>query len=351
MSTKYKNILIGASLVPNSSDLNSIAGDLNFSTSTNNLYLHNGTTSAIVATSSNTLTFTNKTLTSPVINTATADTITGISGGDITIAAAASHNIILNAATGQTILNKVNGTTVSTTSSTGITLASAATITLTNNSQTVSLSASSTASASYVVTFPDAAPTSNTALAYNGTNYAWSSLLSNPMTTGGDIIYGGSGGTPTRLPNGTAGQLLSSNGGTSAPSWFGSVWSIGQQYTPTITSTQAGWTTTRSVAVVYQTVDGAWRMTFNIVGSVTSYTSSGPISITFQSTTVFKNVTSFFQTITNMPGGAGGVFSAGGYVNPNTGDVTLYPPSVPSNITGYYVSGDVELDSQPSWAT
>lgn len=40
-----------------------------------------------------------------------------------------------------------------------------------------------------------------------------------PMTTGGDIIYGGASGTGTRLPNGSAGQVLTSAGGTSAPSW------------------------------------------------------------------------------------------------------------------------------------
>jgi hypothetical protein len=43
--------------------------------------------------------------------------------------------------------------------------------------------------------------------------------ITNPMTTGGDIIYGGSSGAPTRLANGTAGQILQSNGTTLAPSW------------------------------------------------------------------------------------------------------------------------------------
>jgi hypothetical protein len=43
--------------------------------------------------------------------------------------------------------------------------------------------------------------------------------MTNPMTTGGDIIYGGTSGVPTRLPNGTAGQVLQSNGTTLAPSW------------------------------------------------------------------------------------------------------------------------------------
>jgi hypothetical protein len=40
-----------------------------------------------------------------------------------------------------------------------------------------------------------------------------------PMTTGGDIIYGGASGTGTRLANGSAGQVLTSGGTTVAPSW------------------------------------------------------------------------------------------------------------------------------------
>jgi hypothetical protein len=43
--------------------------------------------------------------------------------------------------------------------------------------------------------------------------------MSNPMTTGGDIIYGGASGVATRLANGSAGQVLQSNGTTLAPSW------------------------------------------------------------------------------------------------------------------------------------
>lgn len=43
--------------------------------------------------------------------------------------------------------------------------------------------------------------------------------ITNPMTTGGDVIYGGTSGLPTRLPNGSAGQALLSAGGTAAPVW------------------------------------------------------------------------------------------------------------------------------------
>lgn len=44
-----------------------------------------------------------------------------------------------------------------------------------------------------------------------------------PMTTGGDVIYGGASGTGTALANGTTGQALTSSGGTSAPYWYSSV--------------------------------------------------------------------------------------------------------------------------------
>ena len=40
-----------------------------------------------------------------------------------------------------------------------------------------------------------------------------------PMTTGGDIIYGGASGVGTRLANGSDGQFLRSAGTTAAPTW------------------------------------------------------------------------------------------------------------------------------------
>lgn len=48
-------------------------------------------------------------------------------------------------------------------------------------------------------------------------NAAFNAL--SPMTTGGDLIYGGAAGAATRLANGSAGQVLTSNGTTLAPSW------------------------------------------------------------------------------------------------------------------------------------
>ena len=52
-----------------------------------------------------------------------------------------------------------------------------------------------------------------------GDNATNSQYTVNPMTTGGDIIFGGASGVQTRLANGTANQILQSNGTTLAPTW------------------------------------------------------------------------------------------------------------------------------------
>lgn len=44
-------------------------------------------------------------------------------------------------------------------------------------------------------------------------------LMNNPMTTAGDVIYGGASGAPTRLGVGTAGQVLKVNAGATAVEW------------------------------------------------------------------------------------------------------------------------------------
>lgn len=44
-------------------------------------------------------------------------------------------------------------------------------------------------------------------------------LALNPMTTPGDLVYGGTAGIETRLGIGTAGQVLTTNAGATAPEW------------------------------------------------------------------------------------------------------------------------------------
>lgn len=64
----------------------------------------------------------------------------------------------------------------------------------------------------------------------------WTTPLTNPMTTGGDIIVGGASGATTRLANGLSRQVLTAQGGTTAPAWlnpFGTVQSKSANYTVT----------------------------------------------------------------------------------------------------------------------
>lgn len=63
---------------------------------------------------------------------------------------------------------------------------------------------------------------STVAIAHGGTGQVTKAAAFDalsPMTTGGDLIYGGASGTGTRLANGSAGQILQSNGTTAAPTW------------------------------------------------------------------------------------------------------------------------------------
>lgn len=60
----------------------------------------------------------------------------------------------------------------------------------------------------YTLTFPNAQGASSTTLSNNGSGVlSWVALLSNPMTTLGDLLYGGSSGTPTRLAGTTTNSI------------------------------------------------------------------------------------------------------------------------------------------------
>ncbi len=79
--------------------------------------------------------------------------------------------------------------------------------------------------------------------------------VTNPMTAGGDIIYGGASGLPTRLANGSAGNILQSTGGTSAPAW----------------STAAYPTTTTAKQILYSSAA-------NIIGEITTGNTSALVT-------------------------------------------------------------------------
>lgn len=61
-----------------------------------------------------------------------------------------------------------------------------------------------------------------------------------PMTTGGDLIYGGTSGTGTRLANGSANQVLQSNGTTTAPTWTTNISGSAANVTGTVAVNHGG---------------------------------------------------------------------------------------------------------------
>ena len=93
----------------------------------------------------------------------------------------------------------------------------------------------------------------------------------------------------------------------------------------------------RAVAVPYQTYDGAWRMKFNLA---LTHGADGSFSVTFSGVT-FKNVSNYLQSC-SVANKDGDVKTAA-----NTGNLTVNYSTTPSSTR---ISGDVELESKPTWA-
>jgi len=99
------------------------------------------------------------------------------------------------------------------------------------------------------------------------------------------------------------------------------------------------WSTTRAVGIKYQTLDGTWRLRFNIVGGISS-ASSGYVEI---SGIKGKNVSAYYQSVSvasdsNVRGS--------GFMYPNQGRIDY---NVSSSVTNISISGDIELNEEPSW--
>lgn len=108
MAINFRKILEGLRIIPKTTSTASEAGDLDVTSGDGKLQYSNGTTASAVVTETHTATLTNKTLTSPVINTPTADTITGIAGGTLTVQSATNENLSLQAqGTGEVLVEAV----------------------------------------------------------------------------------------------------------------------------------------------------------------------------------------------------------------------------------------------------
>jgi hypothetical protein len=114
-----------------------------------------------------------------------------------------------------------------------------------------------------------------------------------------------------------------------------------------VTSSAAGWATTRAIGVYYQDQDGNHRLKFNIAGTFTSTTITS-ITTTITGVT-FKNITNFNQACAAFINSASPNPVQQCYTNPNASTIGLGVAST-ANTNGCAISGDVELESKPSWA-
>ncbi len=214
MSNKeYKNFIKGIAITPKGTSESQKAGELEVRSDDNNkLYLHNGTINDAVVQEDVTATLTNKTLTAPVINNQTADTITGIAGGPLLIQSSSNQDLSLQAqGTGEVLLESlsINNTTIDSAtdfninadtnininsngvgnvylkkSATNIVRIDSDAASLldenkvkfydTDNSNYVGIKSPAVVPADYTITLPANAPDPNTALVYDGTDYKWS---------------------------------------------------------------------------------------------------------------------------------------------------------------------------------
>ncbi len=109
-----------------------------------------------------------------------------------------------------------------------------------------------------------------------------------PMTTGGDLIYGGASGVGTRLANGSAGQVLTSNGTTTAPTWntvtgTGTVTSVAASVPSIFSIAGSPITTSGTLAMTYSgtalpVANGGTGLTAGTSGGVLAYTASGTLA-------------------------------------------------------------------------
>jgi hypothetical protein len=117
---------------------------------------------------------------------------------------------------------------------------------------------------------------------------------------------------------------------------------------PTVTLSSGGGTLsaiTRAIFVPYQCQDNTWRMRFTVNAVVSSATRTSAFFAVAGVTT--KNVAGYAQSIAASEGN-GSITTTTAYCDSNANTFGLFHASGSSTI--YRLSGDVELESKPTWA-
>jgi hypothetical protein len=250
MALNFRKFFDGINIVPKTTSTVSSAGDMDFDTTSNKVNLHNGTTSSPIVTESSTATLTNKTFTSPVINTPT-----GITKADVGLSAVdntsdATKNAAVATLTNKTLTSPVINTPtgivkgdvgLSNVDNTSDTTKNAAAVTLTNKtiaagSNTITgIADANIAAGAAIARNKLVAVTTNRAIVSDGSGFDSVSattatevgylsgvtsaiqtqftgkLDKSALTAKGDLISASGAATPVAVGVGTYGQVLTAD--------------------------------------------------------------------------------------------------------------------------------------------
>lgn len=120
---------------------------------------------------------------------------------------------------------------------------------------------------------------------------------------------------------------------------------------PSVTVSGATITIQRGLFIPYKMQDGSWRLKFNVsfTSSTTTSIPGGQFNITFNGVT-YKNVANFNQSVNAWTNAITNIVNYS-YATPNTSNILVHFGTYNNfNQTDYECSGDVELDSKPTWA-
>lgn len=207
MPNNIKKNFNGIGIVPTASLASNVMGELEVNATGGKLNYYDGSVRSPIVTEVSTANLTNKTIAGNTITTGTGT----LSLSTFTVTASANATISgLN--TGDQTITLTGDVTGSGTGSFVTSIAATSNSTLTTITSLVSVGTITTGTWN----------ATTISINHGGTGQTTASAGFNalsPMTTGGDLIYGGASGVGTRLANGGSGQVLTSAGGTSAPTW------------------------------------------------------------------------------------------------------------------------------------
>jgi hypothetical protein len=118
---------------------------------------------------------------------------------------------------------------------------------------------------------------------------------------------------------------------------------------PTITLSSGGGSlssVTRGIFIPYKTQDGTWRLKFSTV-LITSSTSR-TVAVFAVNGVTSKNVSVYYQSI--LASTTVGNQGTNGYSQPNSGNIMVADHTAAVTSALYVFSGDIELESKPTWA-